>query len=336
MASLNGIVLGIGFVPILLQMFSKQDPGQSIVRVNAGLNLPNETNVNSGGATPSIALFDGNGNRIGIHLGSDTPIGAGQYADLKVPPINKGNDVPPEYISIVAGGSDSICVDYIALTPPSGEYWVFYGDNAVSCGAPWYHSHTEIKTGGDPFYPSYFWITRPDKSGKKANPAFPQGVGIHITDFTSDPGKIRQYQDNPDTVCKSDPRFKLYDKLEVIDCIPTFDPILQYNSDGSDQDLNALNTPGKVHCDLGPGQTGTAAQWLQLTKFIPDFISVKRKRYPSDIGFLRSRGMTERKREEPQCDFDGHLVISDIDAHSAKDLCMSNTSSGPDFVSTNE
>ena len=33
---------------------------------------------------------------------------------------------------------------------------------------------------------------------------------------------------------------------------------------------------------------------------------------------------------------DHHVVISDIDSHSAKELCENHTSVGPDFVSTKE
>lgn len=335
-AAINALVLGVAYIPTLGGLFAQKDPAASIVRIAAGLNLANETNENIGGATPSVALFDANGQRIGLKLGGNNRINEGNFADIKVSPLRKGNNIAPEYISVVAGGTDSLCVEYIALTPPSGEYWVFYGDNAKNCGAQWYHSHGEVKTSGQPYYPACFWITKPDSSGKKANPAFPEGVGIHITDFAPDDGKNEEYQNNLDTACKSDPRFKLYDTLKAIDCLPVFDPPLESNMNGSDKDLNALKTPGKVNCSPGPGQLGTAAQWMDLTGTIPNDVPLKRKRYSSENSSLRSSPTTERKREGFQCDFDGHLVISDIDAHSAKDLCMSNTSSGPGFVSTSE
>lgn len=219
----------------------------------------------------------------------------------------------------------------LPLTPPSQEYWIFYGDVPKQCGAAWYHSNIQESLQGNPYKPSCFWITSPDIKGKKSG-NFPQGAAVHLGDFNWNTARAQQYQDHQDTMCKSPPRFKMYDSLTEMNCIPIFKPHLQYASDWTDPDFNALMKPGQTFCDPGPGTKPSYQQIHSLERWSSG-------RFPApNYGVKRSERSTKTRRTGPtgQACMDHHVVISEYDAHTATELRKSDTSVGPDFVSTKE
>ena len=125
-----------------------------------------------------------------------------------------------------------------------------------------------------------------------------QGLNLHMQDFSAQQqGRVDEYNSNLDTMCKSTPRMKFWDTIWGDDEIPFFRPPLTYNPDGSDTDLSKV-----------------------IDK------ATKRRDNRSFRHFKR-----DNRNNRP-----GHLVISSIKTHSAKELCESQTSMGPDFVSTVE
>jgi hypothetical protein len=125
-AALNAIgfgVLAISMIPLGESFFPPAYKATTVVRVASGMSMPGDSGASTEGNTCGIGLFDGDGQRIGFKSGTRAgKIGDGRYSDIRVDPIDNQNNRPPEYLSIVGGGSDSLCVAYIAVTEPSSEY----------------------------------------------------------------------------------------------------------------------------------------------------------------------------------------------------------------------
>ncbi|KAH1300677.1 hypothetical protein KXX17_004974 [Aspergillus fumigatus] len=194
-------------VPLANDLFPQSRGSSTVVRVAAGLSLPRDGDyARTGGNTPSIALFDESGERIGFKSGArHGKIGDGKFKDIVVEPINKDNSRAPAYLSVPSSGNDALCIADIYITPPSKEFWAFFGDVPKECGVAWYRSNLPVqRQNGDPFKPRCFWIDSPDTG--KTTSSFPQGAGIHLTDFTANQGRVQQYQISCDTMCASAPR----------------------------------------------------------------------------------------------------------------------------------
>lgn len=210
-------------VPLANDLFPQSRGSSTVVRVAAGLSLPRDGDyARTGGNTPSIALFDESGERIGFKSGArHGKIGDGKFKDIVVEPINKDNSRAPAYLSVPSSGNDALCIADIYITPPSKEFWAFFGDVPKECGVAWYRSNLPVqRQNGDPFKPRCFWIDSPDTG--KTTSSFPQGAGIHLTDFTANQGRVQQYQISRDTMCASAPRFSLYSSLTEMNCLPIF------------------------------------------------------------------------------------------------------------------
>jgi hypothetical protein len=136
------LLTGRTMIPMAKEMFPNPQASSTIVRVAAGLSMPGEGSSSIGGNTPGIGLFDEDGNRIDFKSGTrQGKIGDGNYKDIVVDPIDSGNNHAPSYLSVSGGGEGSICIAYIYITPPSKEFWGFFGDVPKECGGSWYHSN---------------------------------------------------------------------------------------------------------------------------------------------------------------------------------------------------
>jgi hypothetical protein len=326
------LVTALTMIPMAKEMFPHPSGSSTVVRVAAGLSLPRDSDfARTGGNTPSIALFDESGERIGFKSGArHGKIGDGNFKDIVVDPINKDNNRAPAYLSVSGSGDDALCIAYIYITPPSKEFWAFFGDVPKECNAPWYHSNLPVqRQGGDPFKPRCFWIDSPDHNNGKTTGNFPQGAGIHLLDFAATNARVQQYVESRDTMCGSAPRFSLYPSLTEMNCLPIFNPPLKYNDDGTDTSFDALKTPGQVMCSPGPNEKPTAKQILQLQKWTGGRLSA-----PTYGVKKRS----EKDRQNGRVCFADHrvVVVSEHGDHSASELCKSASAAGPDFVSTKE
>jgi hypothetical protein len=245
-----------------------------------------------GGNTPGIRLFDVVGRDLGEARGSKKTIADGGFKDIEVK-LGDNLQSQAHYISVSKGGNDALCIAYIGLTWPNGDKRAWYGDVGYSCGGSWYNSQTIV--GENNYMPKCTWV-----DGDKSNGITTQGMGIHITDFVATEERAKAYADNMDTMCKSKPRFHLYDDLTSDMFLPYFDPPLEYDDNGVDKDNSKVFVDGASTGPLPPNKRKRRSQIL------------KRHHFP------------------------GKLVTSAQAGHSARELCESGNSLGPDFVSQHE
>ena len=323
--ALNGAFLALSMIPLAIEFFPKPYKAKTTVRIGVGLAQESDLgNGTIGGNIPNIALFDGNGNQIGTSHGKNT-IKSGEFKDIVIKHHDHSYNAPAEYISITSGGTDQICIAYLAITMASGDKNQFYGDVGKQCGGKWYPSNLLVETNQDPeFKPSCIWLDSPDPG--TAN-VFAQGFSFHVPDFGSNQVRAMGYQENPATMCESKPRFHLWgsDLTSEKQCIPVFSPPLAYQPDGSDPvDTSLTLVDGKVTCSPGPG--------------LPMHPQTNAPMNASNTMQTESDGIRRRTkiRRSYQTCSDSSVVISDHITHSAQEVCDSTTSMGPDFVSTTE
>lgn len=324
--ALNGAFLALSMIPLAIDFFPKQYKATTTVRIGVGLAQESDLgNGTLGGKIPNIALFDGNGNQLGTSHGKKT-IKSGEFKDIVVKHHEHSNNAPAEYISITSGGTDQICIAYLAITMASGDKNQFYGDVGKQCGGKWYPSNLLVETNEDPeFKPSCIWLDSPDPGTADV---FAQGFSFHVPDFGSNQVRAMGYQENPATMCESKPRFHLWgsDLTSEKQCIPVFSPPLAYQSDGSDPtDTSLILVNGSVTCSPGPG--------------IPMHPQLNAPMNASQVIPNESNGAKRKlkvRRGNQACGNESSVVISDHVAHSAREVCDSETSMGPDFVSTKE
>ena len=297
----------IGVVSEISGMIPNAAERGTVVRVAAGLG------DNFSGNQPGLNLYDGRGKLIGYTFGTKDKISEGGACDILVPYDDKSrNKENPEYISVVNGGYDALCIAYITVHPPIQDPIVWTGTLGAMCGADWYHSKLWTRSARR-IQPKCIWIDR----GRDSNIQF-EGFGMHIYDFRTSEERAKEYNDNIDLMCKSSPRFRMYEKMISADPIPFFSPGLDYDPDRGMIDASHAAVFDKNRWALrykGPN----------INKKLIDspFIDSGRPIH-SRQGFQR-RGNSSV--------FDDLIVSPD---HSATELCDSSSSLGPDFVSLEE
>ncbi|KAH6611650.1 hypothetical protein C7974DRAFT_419110 [Boeremia exigua] len=280
-----GLMFGIlSEAPMLGSMLPDKTDRQTVIRIGVGTSINAEGNT--GGDTPGIRLFDVMGRALGSKRGSKSNIADGGYKDIRVTASRAHQGRQAQYILVSKGGNDALCISYIAVTWPDGQ----------RKRGHWYNSQTII--GDTNYQPKCVWI-----DGDASNGIATQGLGIHVTDFTATPERAAAYKEDPETMCKSRPRFHLYDELDTDMYLPFFDPPLEYDENSVDRDRSKVLVDGSSTGPLPP-----------------------RKRS------VEQRGTALTRRHH----FPGRLVTSAQRAHSARELCRSETSLGPDFVSVYE
>lgn len=304
MSFVTGLV-GVGLmVPSVLPA---KDDKRTVVRVAAGLST--DVKDDTAGNQPGISLYDTMGRRIGKTTGHATKIKDGDFMDIKVPFDHDVGKKPTEYISIANGGNDGLCIAYIAITQPDGTNKVWFGDIGKLCGVDWYHS--QLKTGENDRQSACVWIDRDHSYGLKY-----QGLGIHINDFAGTDERTLQYNDNRDLMCKAAPRFKMYETMTDADYIPYFNPPLEYVE--------------KTLIDTDPKAVMDKKRWV-MPNVGPNI----------NKAVVDGTDKPKKARREITKDTSGskkfnYVIISTSPNHSAKELCESAVSRGPDFVSLEE
>ncbi|RDL36634.1 Uncharacterized protein BP5553_05986 [Venustampulla echinocandica] len=292
-----GLIFGVvSMAPMLKSMLPDRSDSETTIRIGVGTSIRGSDATS--GNTPGIRIFDVMGRDIGEARGSKKVISDGGFKDIKVSASSKEQGRQAQYISVSKGGNDALCISYISVTWPDGQQKAWYGDVGYQCGGYWYNSQTII--GDDNYQPKCVWIDGDDSNGITT-----QGMGIHITDFTATKERAKAYADDPDTMCKSKPRFKLYDDLKSDYFLPYFNPPLEYDQNLVDMDREKVLVNGASTGKLPPKN---------------------KKRSP------RERRALVTKRHV----FPGQLITSGNPAHSAMELCNSGNSVGPDFVSHHE
>jgi len=297
-------IVNIGFlVPFFIVLGNdiakaKDDSTSTAVEIIAGMG------PNTDGGIPHVSLWNADGKRMGQAMpkkGAKLAKGASTMDSDKTAihvkdNLNSGGQ--PEYILLTTVDDDALCITQVTVSG-HGIEWTWMGDINWQCGGDWYPS--TAKSGNDNWQPKCAWIDANHSDNLRYI-----AISMHMPDFNPDKGLIDEYNDHPDNLCHSKARFMQWGELAVnpgFNAIPPmFSPALQYNDDGSDKDFDALFKPGwKDKRDDALNAPGN---------------------YTADMN---------GKIAQP-----GHVVISDYNAHSAEEVCGSESSRGPSFVSMRE
>ena len=351
----------IGLIGSLVDALFPPAPPDEInnFRLFAGLvrlEDPEKDTRSTGGNAPSLAVWDA----IGGFVGQSTPqpdkkIEGGHFHDYS---IEGGGGV--DYLSVVQNGNDGICVSLITgQSAGDGPKYLWSGDMGKECGAPWYQQRKIVgNIGNTGFAPACVWIDGNGDNGHNW-----QGFNFHLNSFhvATNTGDVNDtssvaaaWTANKDLLCKSEPRFSLYEDIKIGNQVRVFKKDPTTVADASSQEyadrtlkdenwawgdkpptasLPTLNNGKgfKIACvedDCPP----KGPSFNQNLKIAPETRRKLRPRKPSNLdhGVMRA---SIKKRQEIHAD---HLIISNMVPHSAAELCDSMTSLGPDFVSTNE
>jgi hypothetical protein len=356
----SGISLIGGFFDTLFPSPPEESFNNFRVFVGETRAEDNEADSRSlGGNAPALAIWRPNGKFLN-QLTPDGPsapkIGTGGFRDYAI----EGRE-GADYLSVVRTGNDGICIYLITgQTAGTGLSFIWTGDVAKACGAPWYQSR---KAAADGYFPSCIWI-----DGNADGNHVWTGPNVHLGSFSdsntgADKGAAIQnltanaWKANRDLLCKSEPRFSMYKDIEIGNQIRTFidDP-----STGGEP-----GTQGYRDMVLGQDNWGwgekppTALLPKSLDGRTPKIQCVEEDCPPKGPSFSENlpeqvnqnrrsmRGRHKRqaidsthaaiaeikKRQAIRAD---RLVITNIPQHSVIELCNSEYSLGPDMVSTTE
>ncbi|KAI1453698.1 hypothetical protein F4805DRAFT_442525 [Annulohypoxylon moriforme] len=166
--------------------------------------------------------------------------------------------------------------------------------------------------------PKCVWL-----DGDHTNKINAKSMSWHINDMVPSHDKIKMYNSNTDYLCKSTPRFSFWGDLLPDSSIPFFKPRLQYNPDsqsgGQGADVDPKRAIDKKTYDKSVQmyKGGSAKREPERAATRPDV----RPRNLKRVGYNHNPS---------------HLIISDKNPHSARELCDHPNSYGYDLASTAE
>ncbi|KAL9112237.1 MAG: hypothetical protein Q9227_003355 [Pyrenula ochraceoflavens] len=330
MAAAAGLVMGViglamggvGMVPLMKSFAPDKTDQTTTVRIGVGTST--DSSATTQGNVPGIALFDVVGRPIGESRGSHDTIGDGSFQDIKVEAPDDIGGRQAEYISISKGGNDALCIAYITVTWPDNSKYIFSGDVGYQCGAHWYPSQTTFGESNPGYKPRCFWI-----DGDSSNGITTQGIGLHITDFEATKERSTAFNKDQDLMCKSAPRFKLYDQLTSDMSLPYFDPPLEFVPGTLvDKDPNKVKVPGS---NRDPKNAPPSRRSLQNRNALSKNSFSSRETHN-----LQNHNATHHGFLPYMPSMTGILITSNDTLTSAIELCKSDTSRGPDHVSFTE
>jgi hypothetical protein len=310
-----------------------EDPSQqTTVRVGAGIwgSVQDVEEASPGGDFPDIRLYDKRGAYIGTNDNEPDP-DAGGFSDVTIGHVRGTWGRQAEYMAVSASDPDAVCISYITTTWPDGTSMGFLGDIGYMCGASWYPSDTLITNTDSASSEAplalnrtsnCMWIDRDHSKGIKH-----QGFSFHLPDFSSSKdvekdGRAQQYADHPETMCSSWPRLQLFETIDRKTKISYFDPPLKYTEYNADADQSVVtNNHGSLIPDKRDVLTSVDDRSNEDKRDNPTAAELERK---------TKRALAHKEFMETT------LVKSSHDQHNATMLCTSETSYGPDFVSTTD
>ena len=228
----------------------------------------------------------------------------------------------------------------------------------------WGISNEEI--GEERVKPSCVWL-----DGNNSNDINAQAMSYHIRDMVGSYDRLVQYEAAYETMCGSTARFSYWGDLLPDSWIPFFKPELEYEEDsqtgglGKDKDMfRVLDRSKKINKGVQiyqAGNVGIPAQeeydWLGEhcetnnlwgKSYCPAKPKAKREvgsNNQTSINMEMNTKMetqgkrdtkTMVKRRPHRRGISDRLIITSHKEHSAKELCESDTSYGPDTASTTE
>ncbi|KAF6808484.1 hypothetical protein CSOJ01_07527 [Colletotrichum sojae] len=317
-------------------MFPEQVQEKARIRIAAGAVAFEGTEerrkfgANTGGDIPHVHIYDVHGQDLGWKQGESKPNGGKNVGDGESVVREIETSGHPEYLRLLAYGKDATCVAYITMTGPSGEdYQTWNGDFAKACGAAWYPSPQGFP-GANDFTPACVWISRDDR--------YLQAISLRMPDFRFPKSEAavaaaEQWKKDKGLLCDAPARQSLIKEAKITDCIDFYPFNEKKAEDGTDLDPNAIkHGHKKANCK------GAQPKPEPEPKGYKDNIKTSVVDTGSPAGPVMKRRSTKERRDElaargEMC-VDG-LVQSNLNSHSAREVCESETSSGPDFVAVN-
>ncbi|KAI0410605.1 hypothetical protein F5X98DRAFT_368690 [Xylaria grammica] len=276
-----------------------------------------------GGAMPNIAIWNEEGNRLGQYHRTSRHIdeGSSEVINIDHDQFSDGAQ-QATYIMLSNPDADAVCISAIYITDTRVNT-VMFGDVGHLCGMSWSISQRDI--GDSHMRPKCVWLDGDGSEGINA-----QAMSFHLPDLVANTDRLKQYQERPDTLWNSSPRFSFWGDLAPDSEIPIFDPPLQYEIDssnggiGADTDIDrVLDKPGQFDKSVTLYQGG-AAKNRRSEGGVPE--------KPGSARLNRRRGAKKAKRNPKP----NTLIVTPYAEHSARELCESDTSRGPDTVSLDE
>ncbi|KAH4039405.1 hypothetical protein HBI95_033940 [Parastagonospora nodorum] len=191
-----------------------------------------------GGGCPDVALWDDYGQRIGQYKpGKKCKIRTGDLSEIwnvkhkQTKPSMSQAD--PYYVMLSTMSDNAICISAISVVGQKIQ-GNFYGDLGFRCGMSWFLSDNAI--GSDFTKPRCVWL-----DADHTNKINARAVSFHLNDLVANPDKQEQYKAQPDTICKSTPRFSFWGDMLPDGIPPFFNPRLQYTGEnGADVDISKV------------------------------------------------------------------------------------------------
>ncbi|KAF2232758.1 hypothetical protein EV356DRAFT_517107 [Viridothelium virens] len=310
----------LGLIDTVADQFPSQSSGsKTTVRIGAGLPMSaKDKSASLGGKVPHIGLAGNSGNWLGVKKSNGHTIDDGNFADIDVDQGDSNES--PAYVVVAAGGNDALCISYIAITDPAKNQQAWVGDVGYQCGARWYYSSAIF--GSSNYQPRCTWI-----DGDDTNDIVEYAISMHITDFkgVGDPsqhqGLVKEYKDNVASMCGSAPRLTFWSSWDMDkDRMPIYNPVLQYNDDGSDKS-NIYTAGDSLGHPMGKP--------IELTP-----VGLQRKRRRGIASPNASNGtVNATMKSNPRPD---DIVITRNTEHKIRPLCDHPKALGPSIVNLAE
>jgi hypothetical protein len=320
-----------------------------------------------GGDAPNIALFDAEGNRIGVYQANGAKINQEDQPSFPITSFDKSNDAEPDYLTLSTSGTDNICIDHVSVVHGNAKMAFVPGEIAKVCNNatgkdyPWYPSGAKmtVSTQGNDYdyFPACLFLGGDPHA--PAGDAPYEGLQIHLSDFHIDNSTMRAWNNDPTQMCASLSRFAMYKHMNEMTCPQVFAPPQPGGAMLPIKEVSAchpdvwhtspINDPAlttaqadAIYNLFGYMRAPTTNPECPLNHGKPQGICVHNPPKRSVGNLLRSLGNTiwptkripkpERKRSQ----FHQKLVRSSITQHSAIEVCTDPATRGPDFYSETE
>ncbi|KAK0616581.1 hypothetical protein B0T14DRAFT_523450 [Immersiella caudata] len=307
-----GVVSGLlGIVQFGMDNFAGEDDSvNSIIKIAVGLDGGGLSNA--GGDLPDVRLF----NEFGDFLGMSADPGFvadGTMAEIKV--RHDGDLGQQATYTLFSANNNAICIGMATITWPDGSNWGWTAQWADPCGASWFFSNLRFK--GAPDDPICMWI---DANGDQPH----TGFQIHWPSWAPEtPPEQRTPEDQVGTslteeqLCFSGPPFQL--KTEPGPRGIVFAPPRR----GFTKERRGRK---KRHASI-------TARFNETTSGFNETTSGFNETTPGNNGtIIANQTQTLSAKSSYRPWYRDQLVVDYNPARSAKRLCNSDTSAGPDFA----
>jgi len=329
---IGGIFGAVGLYEFIKGLVPSPPKGVTNVGVAVGQTADNpekDDPYNLAGNIPAISVYSVAGNLVASSKGDKKKTWKAGSKNSVSMENNAGQDsVGSEYISVVATGTNAICISAVGLKNPNDEVsYGWFSDVGVSCGMQFHWSETVVGNAGTQGYrPNCVWITGPDSK----NDVKTQGFSMHIIDFSKvTEAQAQAYNNNFNLMCDSAPRFSAWTTMLPDISPPVFIPSLRYNADGTDLDASKVLVPGVDKTDYGHITIDKTGQPIHPVRLPTPENPVIPPDHPSKRSEMKMSSIRPKSMHHT-------LISSRHPEHSAKHLCDNANSWGPDVVSETE